>query len=194
MDRLILASASPQRRTLLEGLDVIFDVIPSNVHEPAHPELSPSKRAQELALLKAQEVAARHPGCWIIGCDTLVESADGDLLEKAADAEQARTMIQVQSGRTSTVHSALVLMDPAGTVYAGLSSSRVTFKKLSEKDIEWWIHTDQWRDRSGSFQIDGLGQLMIENLEGDWTSVVGLPVFLLGQLCDEAKASFFKKD
>lgn len=192
MDRLILASASPQRRTLLEGLGLIFDVIPSNVHEPGHPELSPSKRAQELALMKAQEVAARHAGCWIIGCDTLVESADGDLLEKPRDAEEARMMIRVQSGRTSTVHSALVLMDPAGAVYAGLSTSRVTFKKLSEADITWWIHTDQWRDRSGSFQIDGQGQLMIENLEGDWTSVVGLPVFLLGQLCEEAGATFFK--
>lgn len=194
MDRLILASASPQRKTLLEGLGLIFDVIPSNVHEPAHPELSPAKRSQELALMKAQEVAARHPDCWIIGCDTLVESADGDLLEKPADADEARAMIKLQSGRTSIVHSALVLIDPLGNVHSGLSSSRVTFKTLSEKDIEWWMHTDQWRDRSGSFQIDGQGQLMIENIEGDWTSVVGLPVFLLGQLCEEAGASFLKKD
>ncbi len=190
MDRLILASASPQRKTLLEGLELIFDVIPSNVHEPAHPELSPSKRAQELALLKAQEVAARHPDCWIIGCDTLVESADGDLLEKPSDAEEAKKMIRLQSGRTSIVHSALVLISDAGNTYSGLSSSRVTFKTLTEEDINWWIHTDQWRDRSGSFQIDGLGQLMIANLEGDWTSVVGLPVHLLGELCAQAKAPF----
>jgi septum formation protein len=192
MERLILASASPQRRTLLEGLNIVFDVIPSNVHEPAHPELSPAKRAQELALLKAQEVASRHPNCWIIGCDTLVESADGDLLEKPGDANEARKMIRLQSGRTSLVHSALVLIDPQGKVFSGLSSSRVTFRELTDADIEWWIHTDQWRDRSGSFQIDGQGQLMIENLEGDWTSVVGLPVFLLGQLCQEAKAPFLK--
>lgn len=143
--------------------------------------------------MKAQEVAARHTDCWIIGCDTLVESADGDLLEKPVDADEARAMLKKQSGKTSTVHSALTLISDAGNVYSGLSSSRVTFKALSEKDIEWWIHTDQWRDRSGSFQIDGLGQLMISNLEGDWTSVVGLPVFLLGQLFEEAKASFFVK-
>lgn len=190
MDRLILASASPQRRTLLDGLNLIFDVIPSNVHEPAHPELSPAKRSQELALMKAQEVASRHPSCWIIGCDTLVESADGDLLEKAADSEEAKVMIRLQSGRTSIVHSALALIDPSGKVYSGLSSSRVTFRKLSDAEIEWWIHTDQWRDRSGSFQIDGQGQLMIENLEGDWTSVMGLPVYLLGQLFEEAGAPF----
>ncbi len=174
----------------MAGLGLIFDVIPSTVHEPSHPELSPAKRAQELALLKAQEVAARHPDCWIIGCDTLVESADGDLLEKPGDADEARKMIRVQSGRTSTVHSALALIDPQGKVFSGLSSSRVTFKKLSDADIEWWIHTDQWRDRSGSFQIDGQGQLMIANLEGDWTSVVGLPVHLLGQLFNESNAPF----
>ena len=193
MSRLILASASPQRKTLLCGLGLSFDVIPSQVDESSCLERDPVRRAELLSSLKARDVAASHPGDIVIGCDTLVEAEDGTLLEKSATPDEAKAMIRLQSGKTSTVHSALVVIDASGKVFSGLSSSRVTFKTLSDTDIEWWIHTDQWRDRSGSFQIDGLGQLMIEKLDGDWTSVVGLPVFLLGELFEQAKAPFWRK-
>jgi septum formation protein len=182
--RIILASASPQRRQLLEGLHVKFEVMPSTFAESDHPERDPASRAKVLARMKAQEVHGRVPDACIIGCDTLVVAPDGTLLEKPADAKDAERMLRLQSGGVSTVHSALCVIGSKG-IHEGISSSRVQFKALSDADISWWLSTGQWKDRSGAFQIDGPGQLMIERIEGDWTGVVGLPVFLLGQLLEE---------
>lgn len=186
MEPLILASSSPQRKRLLEGLGIAFVVIPSKVNEEACTENNPATRSVMLAREKAQEVADRHRGRWIIGCDTLVVAPDGALLEKPVDEADARRMLEIQSGGTSIVHSGLALISPAGMVLDGLSSSDVRFKKLSDTDIDWWMQTKLWHDRSGSFQIDGPGQLMIEEIRGDWTSIVGLPVFLLGELMQQA--------
>ncbi|TSC57370.1 MAG: septum formation protein [Candidatus Peregrinibacteria bacterium Greene0416_62] len=179
--RFILASASPQRKSLLQGLGMAFDVVPSSLDESTCAEKDPSKRAAVLARLKAEDIFQQYNDCVVLGCDTLVVAADGTLLEKPRDAAEAERMLRLQSGKVSTVHSALCLIDPSSQV-EGISSSRVHFKKLSDQEIAWWISTGQWKDRSGGFQIDGLGQLMIENLGGDWTSVVGLPVYLLGEL------------
>lgn|SRR3989338_4842775 len=187
MQPLILASASPQRRTLLQGLGISFEVMPSSVDEKSHPEKAdPAVRAQILAREKANDVAAKMPGRWVLGCDTLVVAPDGSILEKPSDADDARRMLRLQSGGVSLVHSGLTLISPEGKLFEGCSSSRVHFKKLSFAEVEWWIQTNQWKDRSGSFQIDGLGQLLIEHLEGDWTGVVGLPVFLFGKLLEQA--------
>ena len=182
--RFILASSSPQRKTLLAGIGVSFDVIASSVDEFACTEADPAKRASILARLKADDVQRKHPDAMVLGCDTLVVAHDGTLLEKPKDAKDAERMLRLQSGNVSTVHSGLCLIAPSARE-EGISSSRVHFKKLSEEEIAWWISTNQWKERSGGFQIDGQGQLMICSLEGDWTSVVGLPVFLLGELMEK---------
>ena len=185
-EKIILASASPQRKRLLESLGVSFDVIPSSFDEDGHPVREPTKRAQILAEKKAEHVRQAHPDTWIIGCDTLVVAPTGALLEKPHDRQEAAEMLRLQSGGTSVVHSGLCLLSPRGESFTGLSSSDVTFKKLSDEEVEWWMETGLWKDRSGAFQIDGPGQLMIERIDGDWTGVVGLPVFLLGELSREA--------
>jgi septum formation protein len=186
MESIILASSSPQRKSLLEGLGLTFSVIPSQVNEEACTEMDPAKRAQLLAREKAREVSERHRGQWVIGSDTLVVSSTGERLEKPVDEQDARRMIELHSGQISVVHSGLALIRPDGSMFDGLSSSSVTFRTLSDQDIDWWISTNLWKDRSGAFQIDGLGQLMIERIDGDWTSIVGLPVYLLGRLFDQA--------
>lgn len=184
--RLILASASPQRKELLHALGWSFDMLPSTVHEEAHPELNPPLRAQALATEKARDIAHKNPDAFVIGCDTLVVSADGSLLEKPVDENDARTMLKKLSGNICVVHSGLCIISPDGKEFVDISSSTVHFKKLSERDINWWMQTGLWKDRSGSFQIDGPGQLMIERIEGDFTSIVGLPVYLLGRLLEQA--------
>ena len=186
--RLILASASPQRKTLLAGLGLSFDVVPSGVDESECGQRDPARRAKLLSALKARDVAERHPSAVIIGCDTLVVDAEGHMLEKPRDAEDARRMLTVQSGKTSIVHSGVTVIND-GQEWSGVSSSSVTFKKLSQEEQDWWIGTRLWEDRSGAFQIDGLGQLMIEKIEGDWSGIVGLPVFLLGELLKKAGVS-----
>jgi septum formation protein len=184
---LILASASPQRKTLLESLGLPFEVVPSAVDEEAHPEADPEQRARQLACLKALDVAGRFPGRFVIGCDTLVVDPYGNTLEKPADEAEARKMLKQQSNGISFVHSGLCVMDSEGVANKGISSSLVKFRELTPGDIDWWIGTGLWQGRSGGFQIDGPGQLMIERIEGDWTGIVGLPLFELGKLLTWAK-------
>ncbi len=192
MSSLILASASPQRKQLLANIGLQFDVIPSTVNERSCVESDPAERSLILARMKAQDVASKNPDAYVIGCDTLVVTSDGTLLEKPMNEKEAREMLAKHSGKTCTVHSGLCLVSPNKSLHEGISSSAVTFKKLSPEEIDWWISTGLWQDRSGAFQIDGPGQLMIERMDGDFTGVVGLPVFLLGKLLNEAGFSLIQ--
>ena len=185
MSQLVLASASPQRKRLLEGLNISFAVHPSALDESQCTEADPLARCAVLAKLKAQAVAGEYPDSFVLGCDTLVVASDGTLCEKPADADAARAMLQLLSGGTCVVHSALHLIAPDGNEHDGIDSTQVTFRKLSDDDLDWWVSTNLWQDRSGGFQIEGKGQLLAEKLEGDWTGVVGLPVHLLGRMLDE---------
>ena len=123
MSPLILASASPQRKTLLQGLGLTFEVVPSRVHESSCTERDPVRRAELLSQLKARDVTRQHKGCVVIGCDTLVVSSDGQLLEKPSDAEDARRMLTLQSGKTSLVHSGVTVISERGEEYSGVSTS-----------------------------------------------------------------------
>lgn len=183
---LVLASASPQRKQLLTSLGLPFEVVPSQVDEEAHAERDPAARSQELACLKARDVHARFPDRFVIGCDTLVVTPHGDLLEKPRDEAEARRMLKSQSNGVSVVHSGLCVIDPDAAEHRGISTSLVRFRDLSDADIDWWLSTRLWEGRSGGFQIDGPGQLMVRHLEGDFTGVVGLPVYELGRLLMQA--------
>lgn len=177
----ILASQSPQRRDILTKLGIPFEVIPSNFNESSITERDPIKRALLLAEAKAASVSVHHPDRWVIGVDTLVVSADGELFEKPFDADDARRMLRLHSGRTSIVHSALSLQR-GGERKMGISTASVTFKKLTDEDIEWWIETELWKDRSGAFQIEGEGQKLIETYEGEFETIVGFPLSLFREI------------
>lgn len=186
MHPLILASASSGRKMLLEDLGIPFEMFPSDLNEDDHPEREPAARATILARLKALDVHGRKSDRWILGCDTLVVASDGTLLEKAGDEEEARSMMERQSGGASVVHSAACLVSPAGEVFEGLSSSNVHFAPLTSEVIDWWVKNGYWKGKSGAFQIGGPGALIIERIDGDWSGVVGLSIHLFGTLCKEA--------
>ncbi|MBU0767118.1 septum formation protein Maf [Patescibacteria group bacterium] len=186
MQKLILASASPQRSKLLESLGLPFDAIPSEVDEALCQEEDPETRAITLARLKAEDVSKKHTDAWVIGSDTLVVSPQGYLLEKPTDEAHAREMLEHMSGGVSLVHSGLCLIGQGDKVHEGISTSHVRFRQLSKGDIDWWISTGLWEGRSGSFQIEGQGQMLVEELKGDWSGVVGLPLYLLGDLMRKA--------
>ncbi|MBU2213334.1 septum formation protein Maf [Patescibacteria group bacterium] len=186
MQHLILASSSPQRSRLLESLGFPFDAIPSDVDEALCQEEHPETRAVTLARLKAEDVFKRHTDAWVIGSDTLVVSPQGYILEKPLDEVHAREMMKHMSGGVSLVHSGLCLIGQDGA-HEGISTSHVRFRPLSKGDIDWWISLGLWDGRSGSFQIEGPGQMLIEELIGDWSGVVGLPLYLLGDLMRKAK-------
>lgn len=184
----ILASQSPQRREILDKLGIQFEVIPSDFDESTITECDPAKRAELLAEAKAKEVAAKHPDRWVIGVDTLVVSEDGQLLEKPIDADDARRMLKLHSGRTSVVHSGICLISQKSkgkSQKRHISSAYVTFRDLTDEIIEDWVQSDLWQERSGAFQIELPNVRSSEEIEnhplicglnGEFETVVGFPI------------------
>ncbi|PIP65371.1 septum formation protein Maf [Candidatus Peregrinibacteria bacterium CG10_big_fil_rev_8_21_14_0_10_49_16] len=183
--RIILASASPYRKKLLESIGIHFETIVSTVqeHDVLCPE--PAKRAELLAQMKAEDIAKHHPDALVIGSDTVLEGPNRSLLEKPIHEEDARRMLRLQSGNASLVHSGLSIAYK-GKTHTGIDTTTVIFTHLTTEEIDAWIASGNWQNCSGALQIEGLGQFLIERLEGDYTGVIGLPLFLLGKLFEEA--------
>ena len=188
---LVLASASPRRREILRSLGIEFEVVVPAVEEVT--EGDPEKAVVENARRKA--LAGRsvaRPGATTLGVDTEVV-LDGRMLGKAADPAAARARLRELSGRVHSVLSGVVVLsgDPASgpRERAGLARSRVTFRQLDPATLEWYITSEEWRDRAGAYAIQGLGSILIERVEGDFSNVVGLPVRLLLDLAPELRAT-----
>jgi septum formation protein len=187
---LILASASPRRREILRSLGVEFEVVLPDVQELVEGE--PRTLVLENARRKATAVLERTAGAVVLGADTDVV-LDGRTLGKAGDEAEARAYLEALAGRTHEVLGGLVLLERTsargGIVErAGVSASRVTFRDLDAGTIELYLASGEWRDRAGAYAIQGLGSILIECLEGDFSNVVGLPVRLLLELAPEVIA------
>ena len=186
LDRyLILASASPRRRELLDRCDVPFTVVVAAVDESADESESPSEYVLRVAHAKARAVQQRHPDAFVLGADTSVV-LDGELLGKPADAEQARAMLRKLSGREHEVLSAVALACPDGRRTERLSSTRVEFGLLPEAWIEAYIATGDCMDKAGAYGIQNQAGLWIRRISGSYTGVVGLPLFETADLLREA--------
>lgn len=181
---LVLASASPQRRAILESLKVSFTVRPTGVAER---EQGPGPEvALENALAKA--MAAREAAAGdreperdqeaVLGVDTVVE-LDGVLHGKPADEDAARATLRALSGATHTVHSGVALLLPEQESRTALASTAVTFREIDERLMERCIASGDWRGRSGAYAIQGIGVMLVRRVEGDYQNVVGLPVAAL---------------
>jgi len=174
--QLILASGSPRRRELLQGIGVVFTVIPSDTAEAAQPGELPQEYALRVAGEKALDIARRHPGVWILGADTIVEIA-GEVLGKPRETTDGRRMLRLLSGRTHQVMTAFILLDGEGHVRARqVVTSRVTFKPLSDVQIHAYLATGEPFDKAGAYAVQGLGASLVERVEGSYTNVVGLPM------------------
>lgn len=185
--RLTLASASPRRREILASLGVPFDVVMPDVEELT--DGVPEEVVVENARRKAAAGLKAGEGGLTLGVDTEVVLA-GRLLGKAADRAEARRRLEALSGRTHTVLSGVVLYgaSPPGAEPAersGVARSAVTFRDLDEATLETYLASGEWRDRAGAYAIQGLGSVLIDRLEGDFSNVVGLPVTLLLALAPE---------
>ena len=173
---LVLASASPRRRQLLQEAGVVFTVVPSNSVEQRYAGESPDAYALRVAEEKAQEVAHRGVGSWILGADTIVE-IDGQALGKPQDEEDGFHMLRLLSGRIHEVKTAFAILDSAGRMKVRqIVSSRVTFKVLSDEQIRDYLATGEPFDKAGAYAVQGLGAALVETVEGSYTNVVGLPL------------------
>jgi septum formation protein len=174
--KLILASQSPRRKYLLEQAGLTFDVIPSSVDESTVPLQDPKAYVKILAEAKATDVADRHPDHWVIGADTIV-LINGTILGKPGSIDEASKMLKTLSGQTHQVLTGYaIICRAAGHTFSSVVTTDVRFKDLAEKEIEWYIHTQEPFDKAGAYAIQGLGTFLVRSITGSYTNVVGLPV------------------
>jgi len=184
--RLLLASASPRRRELLATLGVPFDVVIAAVTEHEDPQTDPVTMVMHNAALKADWVAERHPAAFVLGADTTVFIA-GQALNKPANATEARTMLQLLSGRTHTVFTGVALrrQETSLRIDEGVASE-VTFKVLDEEIISTYLARVHTLDKAGGYAIQEHGDLIIAGQTGSISNIIGLPLEVTKQILTNA--------
>jgi septum formation protein len=174
--QLILASASPRRRELLAKLGVKFDVVVADVTEHEDPLTEPKKMVAHNAALKADWVASRHPGAFVLGADTTV-FIDRTVLNKPRDLAEARAMLQRLSGRTHTVFTGVALRRQQDGVKVDEGvASQVTFKVFDDAVIDAYFKVVNPLDKAGAYGIQEGRELIIAGWEGSFTNIMGLPM------------------
>ncbi|EMA6342800.1 nucleoside triphosphate pyrophosphatase [Bacillus cytotoxicus] len=174
MKKLILASGSPRRKELLELANVPFEVVVSEVEETIGAYSSPADIVMALALQKASAVAETHEESIVLGADTIV-TYDSHILGKPKDAAEAKEMLQLLSGKTHEVYTGVALISKEKTV-TFYERTEVTFWELTEEEIDVYIATKEPLDKAGSYGIQGKGAIFVQQIQGDYYSVVGLPI------------------
>jgi septum formation protein len=180
MPRLTLASSSPRRRQLLEMLGFDIDVRPTNIPEAPEAGEAPGAYAARLA----REKVAASDGTLVLGADTIVV-LNGHLLEKPTDTEDAVRMLMTLQGHTHEVTTAVALRHD-GRIREAADTTRVTFRNADEALIRAYVATGEPMDKAGAYGIQGYGAALIERVEGDFFSVMGLPLRLVLDLLKEA--------
>jgi septum formation protein len=179
---LVLASASPRRLALLTQIALKPDLVdPADLDETPRPRELPSPYAGRLAAEKARAVAARHAGAFVLGADTVV-ACGRRILPKAENEEAARACLALLSGRRHRVHGAIALVTPEGRLATRRAESAVTFKRLSQAEIDDYVASGEWRGKAGGYAIQGLAARFVRMLGGSHSNVVGLPLFETTQL------------
>ena len=190
--RIILASKSPRRKEILENLGVEFNIITCETDEHTN-EKDGKKYVEEIAFRKGDAVRSllENKGEFtndkiILSCDTVVVSADGEIMGKPQDRADAKRMIMAFSGKPHFVISGIALITKEKTVVTS-ESTTVFFDTVDESDVEKYLDTDEAYDKAGAYAIQGYASLWINGIEGDYFNVVGLPV---KKLSDTLKKEF----
>jgi len=182
----ILASQSPRRRELLASIGLKFDVMPSDIPEIHQPGESPEEYVARLSRDKAAAIAAKHADAWVIAADTTVLLGD-ELLEKPADANDAKRMLATIAGKTHIVYTGVTLQNAAtGWRDTRVAETEVRMLPLDERDIAWYVSTGEPLDKAGAYAAQGIGGVFIDSIHGSYTNVVGLPLALLFQMLRRA--------
>lgn len=175
MSRIILASASPRRRELMNQIGLKFEVFPSSKEEVLA-DAGPAQTVMALAAAKAQDVFSQTEDreVLVIGADTVV-SKDGVILGKPKNVSDAQRMLGFLQGESHQVYTGVCLITAAG-IHSFYEKTDVTMYALSDADIEAYIATNEPMDKAGSYGIQGLGAVFVREIHGDYNNVVGLPV------------------
>lgn len=187
--RLILASTSQARRSLINALGIPYEAIAPGVDEVVPPATSPEDAVQSLSARKAHAVFGRHPDALVIGSDQLV-SLDGVALGKPADATAARAQLASLSGRSHEIFTGLCVLGP-GYRRVELDRAVLTVHPLSPAELDGYVATNEWEGCAGGYRIEARGQALFSSIDGDRTAIQGLPMQRLTRLLREAGVRFF---
>ncbi|MFC4767902.1 Maf family protein [Effusibacillus consociatus] len=182
VNKLVLASGSPRRRELLSGLGLPFDVIVSDVDETIEEQMPPEEMVRTLAYRKASAVSNTLQDGIVIGSDTIVV-LDGQVLGKPVDEQDARSMLSRLQGRAHTVYSGVAVIEAStGRHLVGHRSTLVHMRSLTDAEIVAYVQTGEPMDKAGSYAIQGIGSTIVDRIDGDYFTVVGLPMELLASM------------
>ncbi|WP_031407953.1 Maf family protein [Geobacillus vulcani] len=173
--RFVLASRSPRRRQILELAGWPFDVQESHADETIPPGTPPGEAVQLLARRKVEAVMSSFPDAYVLGADTIVV-CDGRLLGKPRTEEEAFAMLRQLSGRTHDVWTGVAIALPQGSITSFAEKTAVTFWELGDEEIAAYIATGEPMDKAGAYGIQGRAALFVKRIEGDYLTVVGLPL------------------
>ena len=176
----ILASQSPRRRELLTLVGITHVVRPADIDESLLPGEEPVPHAERLAREKAHRLAERHPDAVVIAADTIVV-LDGEIIGKPVDVAEACATLARLSGRTHTVYTAIAVAR-GGRTESAVEAVAVTFRTLGSAEIADYVATGEPMDKAGAYGIQGFGATIVERIEGDYFSVMGLGLRRLVEL------------
>lgn len=185
MENIYLASASPRRVELLNVIGLPFEQVISNVPESIPGVLEPAALARALALEKARAVAKGLGHGLVIGADTIVVY-ENNVLGKPEDPREAFRMLKLLSGTTHLVISSIALVNAdTGKELVSHEITEVTFRSLSDYEIDSYIATGEPMDKAGAYGIQGIGGILVKKINGCYNNVVGLPLTLLVEMLEE---------
>jgi septum formation protein len=177
--RIVLASASPRRRDLLTTLGITFSVEPADIDESEHVGEDPLAYVCRLAVEKAAVITVADDAV-VIAADTTVD-VDGLILAKPADADDARRMLGLLSGRSHSVHTGVAVRRGDRTE-VGVVSTRVTMVHIDDAKMRWYVGTGEPFGKAGAYALQGAGSLLVERVDGSVSNVIGLPLVLVDDL------------
>lgn len=175
-----MASRSPRRIDLMRAAGFKFEIEPADVDETLPGSLSPVQAVEFLSKKKALAVAKHHRDAVVIGSDTLVE-LDGTVLGKPEDEHDAVRMLMLLSGKTHNVHTGVYIAG-GGFDFGFAETTHVTFYPFSRREAEEYVHTGEPFDKAGAYAVQGKGMFLVQKMQGDYNTVVGLPVARLTRI------------
>lgn len=183
---LILASRSPRRVELLKRITPDFITEPSGFDEDSVRCHTPEQLVRTLAWKKASVVVKRHPEAVVIGCDTVVVAPNGEIFGIPKDSPDAVRMLQTLSGKThKVITGGCVIGNHKKTPFH--KTAKVTFETLSEADIAWYLSTGEPFDKAGAYGIQGYASVFVTKINGDFNTVVGMPLQTLRRILQKYK-------
>ncbi|MEG0259947.1 MAG: Maf family protein [Lysinibacillus sp.] len=174
----VLASASPRRKELLATLQLPFEIVTSDVEETSVQATTMREYVKEVALLKTRDVAKKTLGATVIGADTIVVFEEA-LLHKPKTREEAVSHLSRLSGTSHAVMTAVAIIEPSGRETTFIEETKVVFRAISKELMEAYVASGDPFDKAGGYGIQTAGALFVEQIEGDYNNVVGLPIATL---------------